>query len=84
MRFLFAVLILSLVSVHSYSQSNAIGIKAVVKDAATQDNLPFASVAIRQKKGEQDIVIGAAQTSLEEAFSLRFLLPVLMYCRSLL
>lgn len=70
MRLLFAVLILLLLTAQSYGQSNTIGIKAVVKDAATQENLPFASVALRQKKGEQDVVISAAQTSLEGSFQL--------------
>ncbi len=70
MRLLLALLILSLLSVQSYSQTNGIDIKAVVKDAATQENLSFASVAIRQKKGEQDVVISAAQTSIEGSFQL--------------
>lgn len=70
MRLLLSIILLSLIPAYTFSQSGPTGIKGIVKDPATQEPLPFASVALRQKKGDQEVIAGAGQTALDGSFQI--------------
>jgi len=72
MRLFLSALALLLIAMQSHGQSTStvVGVKAIVRDATTQEPLPFASVALKQKSGDREIISGSAQTSLDGAFQI--------------
>jgi len=51
------------------AQSNTTGVSGLVIDGATKEPLPFASVALKQRINEQDILVGGSQTAEDGKFN---------------